>query len=164
MEHFEIHSFHKTGLIKHQFLLRAKSTDLDLYPDRDFYFILAKIYFGKYNMSVKPIKVMSSDKYFNDSNNEKACQNFLLKFLHRSKVQPILSLVDKNFDLLYLCESQHRKNYPTIDYKKSLWLYSIDNFMLRNRHNLEETSIKVPDDAAKFVMAFKKDVNLKKID
>ena len=67
-----------------------------------------------------------------------------------------MSVIDRNFDLVYICESQHRKNYPTLDYKKNLWLYSIDNFLIRNRHNGEEIIIKVPDDAAKFVMATKK--------
>ena len=68
-----------------------------------------------------------------------------------------MSEIDQNYDLLYACESQHRKNYPTIDYKKNLWLYSIDNFIIRNRHNGEETKIKVPDEAAKFVMSTQKE-------
>lgn len=104
-------------------------------------------------MAIKLIKVLDFNKYFNDMNNEKATRQFLLNYLHRSKVDPIMSVIDRNYDLLYICESQHRKNYPTIDYKKNLWLYSIDNFLLRNRHNGEETPVKVPDDASKFVMS-----------
>ena len=104
-------------------------------------------------MSVKIIKELNPNVYFKDTNNEKSCRQLMLRYLHRTKVDPILSVLDIHHDLLYVCEAQHRKNYPTIDYKKNLWLYSIDTFKLRNRHNLEENLIQVPDEASKFVMS-----------
>ena len=62
-----------------------------------------------------------------------------------------MASLSPDYDLLYNCESQYRKNYPTIDYKKNLWLYSIDNFIVFNRHNGESMAFEIPD-AAKFVM------------
>lgn len=62
--------------------------------------------------------------------------------------------VDANFDILYNCDSQFRKNHPTIDCKKHLWLHSIDNFILKNRHNGELHTFEIPD-SSKFVMATK---------
>jgi hypothetical protein len=117
------------------------------------YFLIAKVRFNKHHMSIKVIKELAPNVYFKETNNEKACRQQMLRYLHRTKVDPIMSVLDSHHDLLYVCEAQHRKNYPTIDYKKNLWLYSIDTFKLRNRHNLEETLIQVPDEASKFVMS-----------
>ena len=114
-------------------------------------YILAKVKFNKFSFSAKIIKIFDQNFYFKDKNCELATRIFLLNYLHRSKVDPFMIRINKNFDLLYVCESQYRKNYPTIDYKKNLWLYSIDNFEILNRYNGERRLLEIPD-ASKFVM------------
>jgi hypothetical protein len=113
---------------------------------------VAKVKFSKTTIRIRILKILDMDYYFNDMNPQKPSRNFMLRYLNRDKVDTFMHRIDKNYDLLYNCESQYRLNFPTIDFKKTLWLYSIDNFIIKNRHNDEKEEFCIPE-ASKFVMA-----------
>jgi hypothetical protein len=61
--------------------------------------------FSKLSMRIRILKILDMDYYFNDVNPQKASRNFMLRYLNRNKVDTFMHRIDKNYDLLYNCES-----------------------------------------------------------
>ena len=92
VENFEIDQFYKTGKVRHQFFLAArciKETPCKIRIGTRCY-VLAKVMFGKVRLRIKTIRIFDCDAYFNESYPEKPTRNFMLRFLSRAQVDPLM--------------------------------------------------------------------------